>query len=308
MKRLLPLATLVVAAVVHAQSRPTLIDAPLDVRVPMPPAQSQALQSEFRQLLARKSGALVPTPSAWKAAVAALRRQDCDVRDECLRQLAVNGSSLYALFASLERNAAGTEFTASGRVVNQDGVLTRGPVKVTVSAAAKDAASNALVDLIAALKLDTLPAVLEPVKVAEPVKPVEPAVTPLPGPPPPPPMVVTGPPADAPTPPTRIAGFVLLGLGLAAGATSAGFGISAATQRAELPVDGRFVDEAQAIQQARVNSFAAVTLGTAIGSGAALIAAFALLGASSSPSPPTVALAPSFGPSGFSATLIWRPR
>lgn len=307
MKRLLLLATLVAASVVHAQSRATLIDAPLDVRIPMASSQSQALQSEFRQLLARRSGTLVPTPSAWKAAVAALRRQDCDVRDECLKQLAVNGSSLYALFASLERNAAGTELTASGRVVNQDGVLTRGPVKVTVSAAAKDATTNALIELLAALKLDTLPAVLEPVKVAEPVKGVEPTLTLLPAPPPPlPPMVVTGPPADAPTPPARVAGFVLLGLGLAAGATSAGFGISAALQRGELPVDGRLVDESQAQQQARVNSFATVSLGTAIGSGAALVAAFALLGASGGQQ--TVALAPSFGPSGFSATLLWRPR
>jgi hypothetical protein len=241
--------------------------------------------------------------------VAALRRQDCDVRDECLRQLAINGASLYALFGSLERNAAGTELTASGRVVNQDCVLVRGPVKLVVSAAGKDANSKALVELMNALKLDTLPAVLEqpaPPKVAEPVKPAEPVLVPLP-PPPPPPVLVSAPaPVERGVPAARIVGFLLAGVGVAAGATAVGFGISAASQRAELPLDGRFMNESQALQQQRVNDFATVSLGTAIGAGASLVGALVLLGTSSQPQ--TVAFAPSIGPSGVSATLTWRLR
>jgi hypothetical protein len=312
MNRLLLLLAGVWALGASAQSRATLIDAPLDVRVPMPAAQSQALQSDFRQLLARKSGTLVPTPSAWKAAVAALRRQDCDVRDECLRQLAVNGASLYALFASIERNAAGTEYTASGRVVNQDGALTRGPVKVVVSAAAKDATTNALVELMTALKLDTLPAVLEqPVtaKVAEPVKPQPQEgtlVQPLPPPPPMPPMVVSTPAPESGPSAGRVAGFLLLGVGVAAAATSVGFGVSSAVQRSELPLDGRFTDDAQAVQQARVNTFATISLGTAVGAGVSLISAIVLLAASSPQQ--TVAIVPAIGPSGVSATLVWSLR
>ena len=293
-------------ALASAQARATLVDAPLDVRMPVSGAQLEALQSEFHQLLARRSGTLVPTPSAWKAANAALRRQDCDVRDECLRQLAINGSSLYALYASLERNAAGTELTASARVVNQDGELVRGPVKVTVSAAAKDANSNALAQLLAALKLDTLPAVLEkkpaPVVTAPPSTPPSPATNAGP-PPPPPPIVVTAPLPETPARPARVASFVVFGLAGAAAITSAGFGLSAAMQRSELPADGRFVSEAQAQQQGRVNGFASVSLGAGIGAGVSLVAAFVLFAVSG---PGAVAVAPAIGPSGASATLTWR--
>lgn len=298
---------LTLSAAAHAQTRPTLIDAPLDVRVSMPAAKSQALQTEFRQLLVRKSGTLVPTQSDWKAAVSALRRQDCDVRDECLRQLAVNGGSLYALYASLERDAAGLEYTASGRVVNQDGALTRGPVTVKVPAKEKDAASRALANLLTELKLSTLPATLEKpvapvVEVPRPVS--EPPVVVREPPPPLPPLLVSAPVVDsAPTPGARVVAFITLGLGLAAGGTAIGFGVSAAAQRGQLPLDGRFTD-AQATQQQRVNQFATISLASGIGAGVMLATSLVLFGVSG-PSP-KVALIPSVGPNGLSASLAWR--
>ncbi|MFT3707352.1 MAG: hypothetical protein QM817_06760 [Archangium sp.] len=312
LRRLPTILILLSSAVALAQSKPTLIDAPLDVRVPMSKANSEKLQTDFRQLLARKSGTLTPTSSNWKAAVAALKRQDCDVRDECLRQLAINGSSLYALFASVERNAAGTELTAIGRVVNQDGTLVREPVRMTVSAASKSAPLDALTQLIAALKLEELPLTLTPPVAPTPAVVAQPQPQPQTDPtllPPPPP-----PPSSNPNPPietrqsgsgsgVRIGAYVALGVTIAAAASSIGFGVSAASQRATLPIDGHLLDEAQVATQQRVNSFAGISLGSGIGAGAALIATLILF---SIPVDAPVTVAPSFSRDGAFATLTWR--
>ncbi|MBL8910941.1 MAG: hypothetical protein JNM17_09590 [Archangium sp.] len=306
MKKLVSLFC-VLSAAAFAQSKPTLIDAPLDVRVPMNAAASDKLQSEFRQLLARKSGALVPTTSNWKIAVAALKRQDCDVRDECLRQLAVNGSSLYALFASVERNAAGTELTALGRVVNQDGSLVREPIRITVSAASKTASLDALTQLVAALKLDTLPLTLTPPPAPTPAvvvaQPPPTNVEPMPLPPPPPPAEVRQP-APSGVSGARVGAFIALGLSIAAGGTSAGFGTSAASLRGSLPVDGRFTSQAQIDTQNTLNTHATIALGAGIGSGVALVAALILFAIPESP----VAIAPGITRDGAFATVTWRFR
>lgn len=101
-----------VASVAAAQSKPTLIDYPLDVRSTVTNAQLTTLQDDFRQMLARGPAVLLSTRSNWKVAVGALKRQDCDVRNECLQQLATTAGTLYAIYASVERNAASTEVTA----------------------------------------------------------------------------------------------------------------------------------------------------------------------------------------------------
>lgn len=294
MTRWLSLITLV-AVCAHAQGKPTLVDAPLDVRMPMSAAQQAALQNDFRQVLARKSGTLVPTLSAWKAATSALKRQDCDVRDECLKQLALNASSLYALYASVQRNAAGTELTATGRVVNQDGVLSREPVRVTLPAG-KDAALAVLSELVAKLQLDSLPAVLTPPPAPTPPVATAPTLE-LPAPPPPPPPVVVTAPAPVPEGSGgRVAAFVGFGLAGAAAATAVGFGISAAMQRSTLPLDGHLLDDAQAQTQLRVNAFATVSLASGIGAGALLVGSLILFSTSA---PVSVAVAPSPGGATF---------
>lgn len=313
LRRLQTIVILLSSAVALAQSKPTLIDAPLDVRVPMSKANSEKLQSDFRQLLARKSGTLTPTLSNWKAAVAALKRQDCDVRDECLRQLAINGSSLYALFASVERNAAGTELTAIGRVVNQDGALVREPVRMTISAASKTAALDALTQLVIALKLDALPLTLTPPVAPTPAvaqtQTQPPPQTEMLLPPPPPPPSASNSSAPLETRQrsggngARIGAYVALGVTIAAAASSIGFGVSAASQRATLPLDGHLLDEAQVATQQRVNTFAGVSLGSGIGAGIGLIATLILF---SIPVDAPVTVAPSFSRDGAFATLTWR--
>ena len=276
------------AGVALAQGRPTLIDAPLDVRVPMPDAQVKVLQSEFRQSLARSRSVLVPTSSSWKQAISALRRQDCDVRDECLRQLALNANSLYALFASVERNAAGTELTATGRIVNQDGRLTRPTVRVTVPASGRTAAIDALQKLLARLEIDQLPAVLsaEPLTQSPEQAPRSVSAAGLAPPPLPPPEVMSVRKAS----PARVAAWVTLGASVAAAGASVGFGVSAATQLSALPSDGRFIDEGQAQQQRVIDRSAAIALGAGIGAGALLVTSVVLFTASS---PVTVAALPS---------------
>ena len=279
------------AAPALAQGTPTLVDAPLDLRIPMPAAKAKAAQDDLRRLLAMRRDLLVPTGSAWKTATGALKRQDCDVRDECLKQLALNAQTLYALFASVERNAAGTEVTATGRVVNQDGRLVRPPTQVTVSAASRNPVQDALRALLDKLDLGALPAVLTPEPKVEPtpVPAPQPVVVTTPPPPPPEPQPVL---VTSPTGPSagRIVAGVTLGVGIAAAAVSATFGILGATQRSGLPVDGRFTTDAQAQQQARVDTFASVSLGTGIGAGVLLVTSVVLFATSSSVS---VAVVPS---------------
>lgn len=296
--RSLTLCLSLLAVPALAQSKPTLVDAPLDLRVPMPAAKAKAAQDDFRRLLAMRPDLLVPAGSAWRTATAALKRQDCDVRDECLKQLALNAEALYALFASVERNAAGTELTATGRVVNQDGRLVRPPVSATVSAASKTPVQDALKALLLKLDLGGLPPVLTPEPKVEPTPPVvaEPVLVPPPPPPeqqPQQPVVVTGASPSA----ARIVAGVTLGVGLAAAVTSAVFGILSASQRAGLPGDGRFVSDAQAEQQQRVDTFASVSLGTGIGAGALLVTSLVLFTTSS---PVAVAVVPTRGGASFS--------
>ena len=62
---------LFVASAAVAQGKPTLVDFPLDVKSALSDAQLNELQDDFRQLLAKNNGLLVPTKTNWKLAVAA---------------------------------------------------------------------------------------------------------------------------------------------------------------------------------------------------------------------------------------------
>lgn len=302
------LLLLLLAAPALAQGKPTLIDYPLDVKAPVPQAQQTELQNDFRMLLARNPAVLLSTKTQWKASVAALKRQDCDVRDECLQQLATTASTLYALYASVQQNAAGTEVIATGRVVNQDRQTSRGPLSFTApkQSSFNDAAREALGKLVTALELEKLSPTLAP-----PTPPAPPVAS---GPPPPPAPSATA--APAPTDlvlvlpalppaqateqqqagnPLRSAAWVTGGLGVAAAGVAAGFGISAAVGRTSLPVDGQLLDESQARAQLSVNRDASIALGSSIGAGVLLTTAIVLFITSAPPSAPVVSLAPAAG-------------
>ncbi len=305
--RWLEWVVLVLSASAFAQGKPTLVDFPLDVKAPLPAAQQTELQNDFRMLLARNPAVLLSTKSQWKAALAAHKRQDCDVRDECLQQLATTAGTLYAIYASVEQNAAGTEVTATGRVVNQDRVLVRPRLTFSVPRKGKfnEAARNALAQLIAALELDKLSATLTP--------PVAPVVTPpiakdAPIQRPPAEDLVLVVPALPPeqkagsgTTGARVGAWVVGGLGGAAAGVAAGFGISAITARTTLPLDGQLVDASQARTQAGVNRDATISLVSSIGAAALLGTSVILFITSAPPATPVVSLVPA--PGGAQLTL-----
>lgn len=265
-------ATLLMVAlsgVSFAQSRTTLIDAPLGVLMSMPDGEVLALQSEFRQALARHEAVLIPTRSSWNKAVAALGRTDCGVHDACLKELAVTSGSLYALFASVERDAAGTEVIVTGRVVDRDGRQVRPRARLTCAGTGRASVQVALQQLVHELELDALPAVLES-------RPVEM-----------PPLRLVLPAPE--TPPTRVAAWVTMGAAISAAATSLAFGLTAASQLHGLPADGHFTSEDQARLQVEGNRSATIALGTGLGAGALLATSVGLLLVSA---PVTIGAAP----------------
>ena len=274
------------------------------MKAPIPAAKQEDLQSEFRMLLAKNPAVLLSTKSQWKAAVGALKRQDCDVRDECLQQLAVSAGTLYAIYASVEQNAAGTEVTATGRVVNMDLLVARARLSFSVPKKPKgsfnQAAKEALGKLIAALELEKLSATLQKPVVEQP--PVVAIAPPPPQPtndlvlPPPPPLPSPEPivvQKEQPSSSLRPVAWVVGGLGVAAAGVAVGFGVSAASGRATLPADGRFNEE-QARSQAAVNRDATISLASSIGAAALLGTATIMFIASASapPSTPKVSIAP----------------
>lgn len=296
-----------IAHVASAQGKPTLVDYPLDVKVPMVEAKLNALQDDFRLLLARSPALRVSTKTSWKAATAALKRQDCDVRDECLQQLATTAGTLYALYASVEQNAAATEVTVTGRVVNQDGQQVRAPVTMRAprSGPLHEAAHAALTQLLAALELEKLSAVLTPPAEAKPppeaprvadapTRPAEPLVLVLPS--------LPASPPERPLSGVRVGAFVAGGAAVAAAGVAVGFGLTASALRSSLPSDGQLRDEAQVRAQRQVNEGATIALVSAAAAGALVGTAVALfVGSAPPPDAPVVSVAPF--PGGGQVTL-----
>jgi hypothetical protein len=266
------LLLLSLAGVSFAQSRTTLVDAPLAVLMSMPEAEIRALQSEFRQVLARHDAVLIPTRSSWNKAVASVGRTDCGLHDACLQQLALASGSVYALFASVERDAAATEVTVTGRVVDRDGRRVRERTLLTRAGIGRASVQAALHQLVFELKLDELPAVLESRPVA--TLPSAPLLLPA---------------SSAEPPPARVAAWVTMGAAVSAAATSLAFGLTAASQLSALPPDGRLTSEDQARLQLEGNRSASIALGTGLGAGALLATSVGLFLVSG---PVTISAAP----------------
>ena len=205
-----------VASVASAQApQPSLTPFPLELkRKPsgFSAKDAEELQKDFVRLV-RKSGALVPDTASLELAVKELKRQDCEREDECLKQLAVQAQTLYALYASVDYTLEGA-VVASGRVVRDDGKIASALQTVTMPKgkdAFRDVAKVALVRLLEQLELAKLPPfrpVEKPPEVVTDVPKKDPEVK-LP-PPPPPPVVEKG------VPPAKIAGWTMVGVGAAA--------------------------------------------------------------------------------------------
>jgi hypothetical protein len=182
-----------------AGAAPTVVAAPIDV--PRAPSREVVndLNRYLRAQLMRDPAVVTPTPSLWDAAIAQEKRQDCDVSDDCLQQLAVLAGTVYAVFASVELDLTRTKVTAVGRVVRRDGVLVEmgGEHGLRVEIDRQDrpfeaVAKEALGRLIAAMKLGTLVPTVPAADVAQ-ARP-KPAPQPVAAPTPPPPAAASPPP------------------------------------------------------------------------------------------------------------------
>lgn len=208
-----------VASVASAQApQPSLTPFPLELkRKPsgFSAKDAEELQKDFVRLV-RKSGALVPDTASLDVAVKALKRQDCEREDECLKQLALQAQTLYALYASVDYSLEGA-VVASGRVVRDDGKIASALQTVTLPKgkdAFRDVAKVALVRLLEQLELAKLPPfrpVEKPPEVVTDVPKKEPDVKKPDLPPPPPPLVV-----EPGMSGTKIAGWTMVGVGAAA--------------------------------------------------------------------------------------------
>lgn len=180
MNRLLALAPLLAASFAHAQL-PPLSAHPVEVLArQMTKPQLEAVQSEYRRLLAQ-AGVSTPSNRVLSSALADLKRQDCSISDECLKKFAMLSGTLYALHVGATQDPQGNA-TLSARVVRDDGVLVLGPLttkEVRKGGEGIDATIvRGLASLFAQAKLGNLPPSREaakpaPVVVVAPPAPVD---------------------------------------------------------------------------------------------------------------------------------------
>jgi hypothetical protein len=229
--RFASLAVLLFSWSAMAQSdRATVAPYPLEVLVrDITPKQAAALQPALRQAL---SGAGVSPIDAFASGVALkrLNRSDCGIDDGCLANYATLSTALYAIFVGVNADAVGVKFTATARVVRDDGQLVIAPKSLSLEKKAGQTSAAVVEQLVPALltamELSKLPATREkarPVEVVRVTPPLETttgadAGTSLPadaG------VVFTPPPAPPPEPPlARSVGWTMVGVG--AGAAVAG--------------------------------------------------------------------------------------
>jgi len=293
---------LVVASAALADTSPTVVAAPLDVHRSPSSEVTTALQKHLRILLMKEREVLTPTPSAWDAAIVELKRQDCDVSDDCLRQLAVTSGTLYAIYAAVELDLTKTNVIAVGRIVRRDGVLMEVDGQKTFRVQVlkgKDSfeatAKVALAQLVATMRLSQLSASI-PVDVRPPPEHPTPdagveASKPDGGvefPPPPMPLPVDEGEGQ------RTAGKVFLGAGVGIAAVGAVLGIVGVVNAGAVkPVDGAIPPEQlSAYQTATVLRPTGLIVG---GVGVAAAALGAILWATAPAAPVKPALVPQPG-------------
>lgn len=296
MRRTLVCAFSLLCSLSWAQTGPSIAPFPLNVRrVPtgFTAKSEEALSAEVRKAL-RDTGASVPNAFKIDQALAELKRQDCDLENECLSTFALKSGMLYGLYVSIDLNVQNV-VVVSGRVVRSDGALVA-EQKSLSRPLGKDSFAVIAKDLVTKLFRDELK--LNALPVAKPVFVKPPEVTPTidagvataaPVPvdagvlmPPPPPPLEEG--------PLKTVGFVSVAVGGAAAVTGAilfvaGSGSARAIQGGAIVPKG---DEtpgqaAASYRQAQTLQPAGVAL---LGAGAAIAAAGAVF----------ILLAPSPGP------------
>ena len=179
------------------------------------------LEALFDVRLARTAGIRLAGSGGVDDALAQPQGRDCEVRDACLRFLAEQTGSLYAVHARVSADALVTKLSASARVVRVDGMMIREVERsATVNGEVMKAGREVIAALLDGLDLDQL---AETVPVHE--DPSQPGVSV--------PMVT----ASAPSNLRTVLGAVTVGAGgatLIAGAVLAGL---SASGRGRLQID-----------------------------------------------------------------------
>lgn len=289
MVRLLSAVVLVSAGAAWAQAKPSVMLFPLEFkRVPsaMPKADRDGLVSDAERLL-RVAGAQLPDLAKGEAALADLKRQDCEREDACLQQLAQKAETLYALYANVDFTLEG-QVVVTGRVVRDDGKLVAPLQTVRMPKGAqekhRDIGKNALTALYELLKVKELPAVRE---VAQPVVGVPPPVVVVTDPPPPlPPSEVTKPASSGPSPVAKALVYAGAGAAVAGlAALVAGAGVGGAAGKTDLGNGAVYATDAQAAANLATGRTLTTVGFVGLGLGAAAAAAGAVLWATSSSGP-----------------------
>jgi hypothetical protein len=294
MVRLLSAVLLVTAGAAWAQAKPSVMLFPLEFkRVPsaMPKADRDGLVSDAERLL-RVAGAQLPDLAKGEAALADLKRQDCEREDACLQQLAQKAETLYALYANIDFTLEG-QVVVTGRVVRDDGKLVSPLQTVRLPKGAnekhRDIGKNALTGLYELLKVKELPAVRE---VAQPVVVVTPPVEVKKDPPPPPPPAEVKVTPSGPSPVAK--GLVYAGAGVAVAGLAtlvAGAGIGGSAGKTTLENGDVYAADPQAAANLATGRTLTAVGFVGLGLGAAAAAVGAVLWATT-PGAPQVTFMP----------------
>ncbi len=193
---------------------------PLELRE-MTAAQQELVQAQFDVLLAKVPSIRLAGSTLVEEALRKPAGKDCETRDACLRFLAKETESLYAVYARLRPDPLGAQLLLNARVIRSDGAVMR-QVELGAPLGEKgeltETARQLLARLLDRLELKALSATLA----VEPVAPIVPLaraeVVP------PPAVIVSS---------RRPAGLALLGTGavtLGAGAIVAGLAVGGRSQ------------------------------------------------------------------------------
>lgn len=179
MSRATTVGLILCGAVALAQeSKPELAPFPLGIVRTSPDCTKKDVEDlqKLLPMMLRAADASVPDSAKLSAALANLRRQDCDRDDACLAQLGKLAGSLYAFYAQVDFDLAGN-VVASGRVVRDDGKPAGEPKTVKVAKATTATFRNVALVALKQLLVELDVAHLSPVRPQEPEVGVKPSLS-----------------------------------------------------------------------------------------------------------------------------------
>ena len=290
MTRVLALAWCGCAAAAFGQAERVRI-APLPLKTATGDQKlDETLARKFEIKLLASKQVEMPLPDKVQEFLRTRTGAPCEKDAACLKTLAENMSSLYALAAAMRLNAAGTAYEVTAILYRVDGVKKDVAFEYKIDKNAMTpvvAGEEAIKELIARLELGKLERMLPS---APPTHPTEPA-----------PPVVTKP-AESPASPLKIGAYVAAAVAAVGGFSSLGLALSAnAKAQVMMTRPGLLDDKTMGTQILESRAQAKAALGVGIGAGvaAALAVLLFIMSPSDEPAPATVTFAPIGSGGGF---------